>query len=184
MIFNRGQFCARAHTHTFGVIKKIRFIYLLRQIEREQEWEREREREKERERKRGSASDSMSWGRGRGRENLKQTPCRGRAWQWGLIPQCWDHELSWNQESDAYLCEPPRSPKVKPVILACWLPLYSPLRWCHKSELLHLCPRPVVISLHLSTQEKVRTHTFCVMLSSSCLSFACLMPHHASPLSP
>ena len=59
----------------------------------------EREREKEREREQGR-------GRERGTENLKQAVrCQCRA-DMGLGIM----NLSWNQESDAYLSEPPRGP--------------------------------------------------------------------------
>ena len=45
--------------------------------------------------------------RDRGRMNLKQTPCLARSLTQGSIPLLWDHDLSWNQESDAQPTEPP-----------------------------------------------------------------------------
>ena len=52
------------------------------------------------------------WQRERERDKLLQTPC----WVWsptrGSISQPWDHDLLWNQESDAQPTEPPRSPNV------------------------------------------------------------------------
>ena len=45
-----------------------------------------------------------------GRENLKQAPYSAWSSMWGYIPQpCCDHDLSWNQESDAHPAESPRS---------------------------------------------------------------------------
>ena len=35
---------------------------------------------------------------------------------WGIISKPWDHDLSWNQESDAYLTESPRCP-----VLLLWM---------------------------------------------------------------
>ena len=56
---------------------------------------------------------STSWGRGTGggRENLSQTPCWAQSQTWGSISWPWDHDLSQNQESDAYLTGLPRCPK-------------------------------------------------------------------------
>ena len=64
------------------------FLYLI---------ERERERTGERD-------------RGRDRENSSQAPCSTQTPTRDLIPWPWDHDLSWNQESDAQLTEPPRCP--------------------------------------------------------------------------
>ena len=50
-------------------------------------WEREREREQER-------------GRDRRRERIPSIPA------WGSIPGLWDHDLSWNRESDTQMTEP------------------------------------------------------------------------------
>ena len=44
------------------------------------------------------------------RENLEQAPCSAQSPTWGPIPPAWDHDPSWNQESDAQLAEPPRCP--------------------------------------------------------------------------
>ena len=49
-----------------------------------------------RERERASGRE----GRGRDRENPKQTPHSVQRPRWGLIPQPWNHDLSWNQESE------------------------------------------------------------------------------------
>ena len=40
-------------------------------------------------------------------ENLKQTLHSAWSLMWGLIPGLWNHELSWNQESDTQLNESP-----------------------------------------------------------------------------
>ena len=55
-------------------------------------------REREREREKGE------------RVNLKQAPHRSLSPAWGLVPWLWHHDLSWNQESDAQLTEPPGCP--------------------------------------------------------------------------
>ena len=48
----------------------------------------------------------MSRGEGqRERENPKQAPRSAWSLTWDLIPQCWDHDLSQNQEWDTYLTE-------------------------------------------------------------------------------
>ena len=49
-------------------------------------------------------------GRGSGRENLKQTPLSGPSPRWGWISRPWDHDLSWNWESNTQLTEHPRRP--------------------------------------------------------------------------
>ena len=41
-------------------------------------------------------------------ENLKQVPCPVQNSMQGLISWSWDHNLSWNQESDAYFPKPSR----------------------------------------------------------------------------
>ena len=50
--------------------------------------------------------EHTSKGEGRGRENLKQAPCSVQSLTRGLIPWPWDHDLSWNQGSDAQPTEP------------------------------------------------------------------------------
>ena len=66
------------------------FIYLF--------WEKEREHEYV---SRGGAE----------RENSKQAPhCQRRAQCGARSRELWDHDLSWNQESDASPTEPPRCP--------------------------------------------------------------------------
>ena len=55
------------------------------------------------ERKRGGAK--------RERKNCKQAPCSAWNPTWGSISGPWDHDLSWNQESDAQPTEPPRGPR-------------------------------------------------------------------------
>lgn len=44
----------------------------------------------------------------RRRENLKQTDEWMHGPTWGSVPWPWDHDLNWNQESDAYLTVQPR----------------------------------------------------------------------------
>ena len=70
----------------------LKFIYLF--------WERQRQH------KRGRGK-----GRERGREKPKQAPCcQLRAWCGARTHKMWDHDLSWNRESDAQPTEPPRCP--------------------------------------------------------------------------
>ena len=57
----------------------------------------------------------MSRGEGRRgaekeRENLKKAPHLLWSPTWGWIPWPWVHDLSWKQESESQLTEPPRSP--------------------------------------------------------------------------
>ena len=56
-----------------------------------------------------SAKKSEQW-QGRGRENPQQASHPVQSPTWGSIPQPWDHDLSWNQTSDAQPTEPPRHP--------------------------------------------------------------------------
>ena len=53
-------------------------------------------------------------GRGRKRENLKETPHSAWSQMQGSIPQSWDHDLNWNQESDVdgQPTEPPGAPRL------------------------------------------------------------------------
>ena len=73
--------------------KKCFLIYLfLRETETARVGEGQRERERE-------------------RENPKQAPiCQHRARGGARTHEPWDHDLSWNQESDAQPTEPPRRP--------------------------------------------------------------------------
>ena len=48
----------------------------------------------------------------RKRDTQNQAPhCRHGAWHGARSHKSWDHDLSWNQESDAQPTEPPRRPK-------------------------------------------------------------------------
>ena len=59
----------------------------------------------ERERKKGREVEKE-----RERENPKQASHSVRILTWGSISRLRDHDLSWNQELDAQLTEPPRFP--------------------------------------------------------------------------
>ena len=69
-------------------------VYLLWEKERARAQEHTRERQRERE-----------------RENPKQAPwCQYRAWRRAWTHKPRDHDLSWDQDLDAQLTEPPRHP--------------------------------------------------------------------------
>ena len=51
-------------------------------------------------------------------ENSKQTPHWAQSPTWGLISQPWDHDLSWNQESDS-------QPTESPIHIPLWLSFKS-----------------------------------------------------------
>ena len=66
----------------------------------------EREREKEAEWKAGGRAEKET-------QNLKQTPglsCQHKAWHGSQTHELRDHDLTWNQQWDAYLTESPRRP--------------------------------------------------------------------------
>ena len=46
------------------------------------------------------------------RENLKPAPLSVQSLMWCLIPQPWDHDLSWNQELKAQPTEPTKCPSI------------------------------------------------------------------------
>ena len=51
-------------------------------------------------------------------ENPKQALCCQRwAWCGAWTHELWDHDLSWNQESDAQLTKPPRRPRLSLVLM-------------------------------------------------------------------
>ena len=74
-------------------------------------------------------------GRRRERENPKQARHSVQSPTWGSILQPWDHDLSWNQESDAQLTEPPRCPMI--FIFNCWNN-----NWKHCHEALKIMDSP------------------------------------------
>ena len=53
-------------------------------------------------------SEQGRWAKGE-RENLRQAPCSARSPIRASVQQCWDHDLSSNQESDIPQTEPPRN---------------------------------------------------------------------------
>lgn len=81
----------RANSSLQGFLERVLFI-----------WERVCDRKQEKASKQREAEGE--------RKSLKQTPYWGWGLTWGSIPQLQDHDLSWNQETDAQLTEPLRCP--------------------------------------------------------------------------
>ena len=107
-------------------------------------------------------------GRGRGREDIKQTP----SWAWNLKR---DHDLSWNQESDAQLIVPPRHTRTNTLMKS--------------SDLLQqtsppLPSSPLTNATLGTSSERNRGHCLgtpshsCLLTSRSVLIFTCMVSEH------
>ena len=87
-LINKSYTYTHTHTHTHTHLSARLFLFLF--------FERERER----------VCVSKKGQRERERENLRPVPHPVQSWKQGSIPRPWDHDLSWNQESEARLSHP------------------------------------------------------------------------------
>ena len=123
----------------------------------------------------------MSASRGEGKrereiENPKQAPHSSQSLVWGSIPQPWDHDLSWNRESEAQPTERPRHPSKFLLISSCFLLLIFPQSFHSSfcwpvstpigSSLLPVSPEPIMDALHFGCDVLMSGH-FLLSLSQS-----------------
>ena len=84
--------------------------------------------------------------RERERENPKQAQlCQRRARHGARSHKLWDHDLSWNQESDPQLTEPPRCP-LPPSLKSLLAPKRERYYYRHTSEILRVWFQTTVIN--------------------------------------
>ena len=119
----------------------FKFVYLFVLIAGAVEGQRERERERERQ------TDGE-------REDPKQALCcQFGAWCGDRSHKLWDHNLSWNQESDIQLVEPPRHPYFSFISCFKWMTvvgfLFFTSVWIRLSLNEAFSPSTVIITLIL-----------------------------------